>query len=286
MANKVLLYADSSIDLSPEIRERYSIHTLPIHIVLNDKTYEDGVDITSQEIFDNYYKTKQLPKTAAINFDDIYSVLKPRVDEGYEIVYISLGSALSSSFRNSTLAAEELDGKVFPIDSCSLSSGAGLLAIEAAERIEKGMSAKEVAEEVTALNQKNHASFVLDTLEFMKAGGRCSAATALGANLLGIKPCIKVYNEQNGAMNVHKKYRGKFEKVIFDYVDETLNSYDNIRTDRIFVTYSTTENELHERVAQYVRDKGIFKEVFITRASGVISSHCGPGCLGILFMTE
>lgn len=286
MANKVLLYADSSIDLSPEIRERYSIHTLPIHIVLNDKTYEDGVDITSQEIFDNYYKTKQLPKTAAINFDDIYSVLKPRVDEGYEIVYISLGSALSSSFRNSTLAAEELDGKVFPIDSCSLSSGAGLLAIEAAERIEKGMSAKEVAEEVTALNQKNHASFVLDTLEFMKAGGRCSAATALGANLLGIKPCIKVYNEQNGAMNVHKKYRGKFEKVIFDYVDETLNSYDNIRTERIFVTYSTTENELHERVAQYVRDKGIFKEVFITRASGVISSHCGPGCLGILFMTE
>ncbi len=286
MENKVLLYADSSIDLSPELRERYHINTLPIHVILNDQTYEDGVDITSQEIFDNYYKTKKLPKTAAINFDDIYRALEPKVKEGYEIVYISLGSALSSSFRNSTLAAEELSGKVYPIDSCSLSSGAGLLAIEAAERIAKGMSAKQVAEEVQALNQKNHASFVLDTLEFMKAGGRCSAVTAFGANLLGIKPCIKVYNEQNGAMAVHKKYRGKFEKVIFDYVDETLQSYDNIRTDRIFVTYSTTENNLHEKVRDYIKEKGIFKEIFITTASGTISSHCGPGCLGILFMTE
>ncbi len=286
MENKVILFADSSIDLSQELRERYNVHTLPIHVILDDKVYEDGVDISSQEIFDHYYKTKQLPKTAAINFEDIHSALKPYVDDGYEVVYISLGSALSSSFKNSCLAAEELDGKVYPIDSCSLSSGAGLLAIEAAERIAKGMSAKEVAEEVTALNQKNHASFVLDTLEFMKAGGRCSAVTAFGANLLGIKPCIKVFNEDNGAMAVSKKYRGKFEKVIFDYVDETLASYDNIRTDRIFVTYSTVPDGLEEKVADYLRSKNIFKEVLVTRASGTISSHCGPCTLGILFMTE
>ncbi len=286
MENKVILFADSSIDLSEELRERYSVHTLPIHIILDDKVYEDGVDITSQEIFDNYYKTKQLPKTAAINFDDIHSALKPYVDDGYEVVYISLGSALSSSFKNSCLAAEELGGKVYPIDSCSLSSGAGLLAIEAAERIAKGMSAKQVAEEVIALNQKNHASFVLDTLEFMKAGGRCSAVTAFGANLLGIKPCIKVFNEDNGAMAVSKKYRGKLDKVIFDYIDETLASYDNIRTDRIFITYSTVPDGLEEKVADYLREKNIFKEIFTTKASGTISSHCGPGTLGILFMTE
>lgn len=286
MENKVLLFADSSVDLTKELCERYSVHTVPIHVILNDKTYEDGVDITSEEIFENYYNTKELPKTAAINISDIVTVLKPYVDDGYEIVYVSLGSGLSSSFRNSCLAAEELDGKVYPIDSCSLSTGAGLLVIEAAERIAQGMEAKQVAEEVQALSMKSQASFVLDTLEFLKAGGRCSALAAFGANLLGLKPCIKVNNEEQGAMGVGKKYRGKYEKVIFDYVDDTLGAYDNIKKDRVFITYSSMDNDLEKKVYDYVKSKGIFKEIFLTRASGTISSHCGPNTLGILFMTE
>lgn len=286
MENKVILFADSSIDLSQELRDRYDVHTVPIHVVLDDKTYEDGVDITTEEVFEHYYKTKQLPKTAAINVTEIVTALKPYVDDGYEVVYISLGSALSSSFRNSCLASEELGGKVFPVDSCSLSTGAGLLAIEAAERIKAGMSAKQVAEEVTALNQKNRASFVLDTLEFLRAGGRCSALAAFGANLLGLKPSIKVFNDQNGSMGVGKKYRGKYEKIVFDYIDDTLAEYDNIKTDRAFVTYSAMDNDMEKKVYDYVVKKGIFKEVFLTRASGTISSHCGPNTLGILFMTE
>ena len=286
MDNKVILFADSSIDLTKELRDRYSIHTVPIHVILEDKTYEDGVDITTEEIFEHYYKTKELPKTAAINVMNIVDALKPYVDEGYEVVYISLGSALSSSYRNSCLAAEELGGKVYPIDSCSLSTGAGLLAIEAAERIAKGMPAKQVAEEVTALNKNNHASFVLDTLEFLRAGGRCSALAAFGANMLGLKPSIKVFNDQNGAMGVGKKYRGKYEKIVFDYIDDTLAQYDNIKTDRAFVTYSSMDNDIEKKVYDYVVAKGIFKEVFLTRASGTISSHCGPNTLGVLFMTE
>ena len=286
MDNKVILFADSSIDLTKELCDRYSIHTVPIHVILNEKTYEDGVDITTEEIFENYYKTKELPKTAAINISDIGEVLKPYVDDGYEIVYISLGSALSSSFRNSCLAAEELGGKVYPVDSCSLSTGAGLLAIEAAERISQGMPAKQVAEEVTALNQKNHASFVLDTLEFLRAGGRCSALAAFGANLLGLKPSSKVFNDQQGAMGVGKKYRGKYEKIVMDYIDDTLAEFDNIKTDRAFVTYSSMSDGIEEKVLEYVKSKGIFKEVFLTRASGTISSHCGPNTLGVLFMTE
>lgn len=286
MDNKVLLFADSSVDLTKELCERYSVHTVPIHVILNDKTYEDGVEITTEEIFDNYYKTKQLPKTAAINIDDIVTALKPYVDDGYEIVYVSLGSGLSSSYRNSCLAAEELDGKVYPIDSCSLSTGAGLLVIEAAERIAKGMSAKQVAEEVQALSQKTQASFVIDTLEFLKAGGRCSALAAFGANLLGLKPCIKVNNAENGAMGVGKKYRGKYEKVLLDYVDDTLNAYDNIKKDRVFITYSSIDKELEKMVYEHIKAKGIFKEIFITHASGTISSHCGPNTLGVLFMTE
>ncbi len=286
MDNKVVLFADSSIDLTKELCERYSIHTVPIHVILQEKTYEDGVDITTEEIFEHYYKTKELPKTAAINVNDIVTALKPYVDDGYEIVYISLGSALSSSYRNSCLAAEELGGKVYPIDSCSLSTGAGLLAIEAAERIAQGMSAKQVAEEVSALSEKNHASFVLDTLEFLRAGGRCSALAAFGANLLGLKPSIKVFNEQQGAMGVGKKYRGKYEKVVMEYVDDTLAQYDNIKTDRAFVTYSSMDDDIEKKVFDYVVSKGIFKEVFLTRASGTISSHCGPNTLGVLFMTE
>ncbi len=286
MDNKVILFADSSIDLTKELCERYNIHTVSIHVILQEKTYEDGVDITTEEIFEHYYKTKELPKTAAINVNDIVTALKPYVDDGYEIVYISLGSALSSSYRNSCLAAEELGGKVYPIDSCSLSTGAGLLAIEAAERIAQGMPAKQVAEEVSALNQKNHASFVLDTLEFLRAGGRCSALAAFGANLLGLKPSIKVFNDQQGAMGVGKKYRGKYEKVVFEYVDDTLAQYDNIKTDRAFVTYSSMDNDIEKKVFDYVVSKGIFKEVFLTRASGTISSHCGPNTLGVLFMTE
>ncbi len=286
MDNKVMLFADSSIDLTKELCERYSIHTVPIHVILEEKTYEDGVDITTEEIFEHYYKTKELPKTAAINVNDIVTALKPYVDDGYEIVYISLGSALSSSYRNSCLAAEELDGKVYPVDSCSLSTGAGLLAIEAAERIAKGMPAKQVAEEVTALNQNNHASFVLDTLEFLRAGGRCSALAAFGANLLGLKPSIKVFNDQQGAMGVGKKYRGKYEKIVMDYIDDTLAEFDNIKTDRAFVTYSSMSDGIEEKVLEYVKSKGIFKEVFLTRASGTISSHCGPNTLGVLFMTE
>lgn len=286
MDNKVILFADSSIDLTKELRDRYSIHTVPIHVILEDKTYEDGVDITTEEIFEHYYKTKELPKTAAINVNDIVTALRPYVEDDYEIVYISLGSALSSSYRNSCLAAEELGGKVYPVDSSSLSTGAGLLAIEAAERIAQGMPAKQVAEEVSALNQKNHASFVLDTLEFLRAGGRCSALAAFGANLLGLKPSIKVFNEQQGAMGVGKKYRGKYEKVVMEYVDDTLAQYDNIKTDRAFVTYSSMDNDIEKKVFDYVVSKGIFKEVFLTRASGTISSHCGPNTLGVLFMTE
>lgn len=285
MENKVILFADSTIDLTEELKERYNIHTLPIYIILGDKTYADG-EITSEEIFEHYRNTNELPKTAAINMTDVYDALKPYVDDGYEIVYISLGSALSSSFRNSCLAAEELAGKVYPIDSCSLSTGAGLLAIEAAERIAKGMSAKQVAEEVSALTQNNHASFILDTLEFLHAGGRCSALAAFGANLLGLKPSIKVFNEQNGSMGVGKKYRGKFEKVVLNYVDDTLAEYENIKTDRAFITYSSMDDELVKKVYDYLESKGIFKEIFITRASGTISSHCGPNTLGVLFMTQ
>ncbi len=286
MSNKVIVFSDSTIDLTPELYERYNIKTIPMHINLGGKTYEDNVNITTKELFQHYYDTKELPKTSAINSEELVEAFKPYIDDGYEIVYISLGSALSVSYRSAVLAAEDLGGKLYPVDSCSLSTGAGLLSIEAAIRAQQGMPAEQIAREVRALNQKNHASFILDTLEFMKAGGRCSAVAAFGANLLGLKPCIGVDNAKNGAMGVIRKYRGKLPKVITEYIDDTLSAYDNIKTDRAFITYSSDKDGIVDLALEHLKSKGIFKEIFVTSASCTISSHCGPATLGVLFMTE
>ena len=286
MGNKTIVVADTSVDLTPELYERFGIKTIPLHINLGNKTYEDNVNITTQDIFDNYYKTKELPKTAAVNMDEFAEAFKPYIDEGYEVVYLGIGSGLSATYRSCCLAAEELDGKVYPVDSCSLSTGAGLLAIEAAIMAQNGMPAKEIAEKISAMNKQNRASFVLDTLEFMKAGGRCSAVAAFGANLLGLKPCIAVNNEENGKMGVKKKYRGKLEKVIVDYIDETLAEYKNIKTDRVFITYSSDKDGIVDVAKKHLESKGIFNEIYCTTASCTISCHCGPGTLGILFLAE
>ena len=148
------------------------------------------------------------------------------------------------------------------------------------------MDARQTAQEVQALTAKSHASFIIDRLDFMRAGGRCSTVTMLGANLLNLKPCIEVDNEHGGAMGVGKKYRGKLEKVLQNYVEEKLTQYGNIRTDRIFITHSGISKEREQMVYDLLKSKNYFKEILITRASCTISSHCGPNTLGILFMTE
>ncbi|MGN0551305.1 MAG: DegV family protein [Acutalibacteraceae bacterium] len=285
MDRKVLLTADSTCDLSEELKKRYKVTTYPLHIVLNDKSYDDSVNITPAEIYDNFYKTGTLPKTAAINTSEYIDFFKPYIDDGYDIVHINIGSALSSSHQSCLNAAQEL-GHIYPVDSCNLSSGTGLIVIEAALRIAKGMSAQETAEEVQALTDKSFASFILDKLDFMRAGGRCSTIAMLGANMLSLKPCIEVNNKAFGAMGVGKKYRGKLAKVLDSYVEERLAAYSNIRRDRIFITHSGISKELENLVYDKLKSKNYFDEILITRASCTISSHCGPNTLGILFMTE
>ncbi len=179
MANKIILSADSTCDLSPELKERYQVQYFPYHILLDGQQYMDGVDIQPEDLYRTYREKKLLPKTAAISTMEFYEYFKQWVDEGYEVIHINLGSALSAAHQNCRLAAEEL-GHVYVIDSCNLSTGMGLLVIEAGRRIARGMSAKEIYQEVSALTAHSHASFILDTLEFMHAGGRCSAVTALG----------------------------------------------------------------------------------------------------------
>lgn len=284
MSKKVIITADSTCDLNEAIISRYGIRTIPLHITMNGKSFEDMVNITPDEIYDNFYKTGTLPKTSAISVGEYISFFKPFTEQGFEVVHINLGGALSSSAQNCVTAAKELEG-VYPVDSQNLSSASGHLVIEAAIAAKNGLSGKETAEKISAMRSKTHGSFILDKLNFLRAGGRCSTLAMLGANLLNLKPCIEV-NNSDGSMTVGKKYRGKLEKVLASYVEEKLSQYDNIKKDRIFITHSGISSEIEQSIYELIKSRGYFNEIYITRASCTISSHCGPNTLGILFMTE
>ncbi len=284
MAKKVILCADSTCDIGPELKAKYDVHCYPLHVLLDGNNYSDGVDLTPDDIYKVYEEKQLLPKTAAVNMTEYIDFFKPFLDDGCEVVHISLGSGFSTSYNNCRLAAEELGG-VYVVDSRNLSTGSGLLVLEAAERIAAGMEAKQVAEEVQALVEKVRASFVLDTLEFLHKGGRCSALAMFGANLLQLKPGIEVDPTQS-SMGVGKKYRGSLDKALQQYVQDKLEGRTDIRQSRIFITHSGISEERIAMVRSFVEQYMDFEEIHITRAGCTISAHCGPNTLGILFMEK
>ena len=281
---KIILSADSTCDLGDTLKEKYEVNCLPLHIHFGDKQYNDGVDITPDDIYDIYEKNHILPKTSARNPVEYIDYFKKWTDEGCEVIHLSLGSGISSSFQNCCIAAEEL-GNVYPIDYGNLSTGIGLLVIEAAERITKGMAATQICQEVTALKAKVQTSFIIDNLTYLYEGGRCSALSALGANLLNIKPCIEVDNS-SGKMRVGKKYRGALSRILQQYTRDKLTEQSDLKNDRIFITHSGTSPENIDLVRRTIEEIADFKEVLVTRAGCTISSHCGPNTLGILFMKK
>lgn len=287
--HKIILSADTPCDIGDELRQRYHVSLHPLHIILDDKQYTDGVDISSAELYEAWWKHKLLPRTAAINPEEYQRYFESFLDQGYEVIHISLGSGLSSSNPNAQIAADALKskGRVYVIDSCSLSTGFGLLVCEAGERINAGMPAKQVVAEVTALTQDTRASFILDTLEFMRAGGRCSSITQIGAALMNLKPTIIVKNDRQGSMVVGKKYMGKLAPSLMKYVDDQLKDRTNLVLDRVFVTHSGMDDPaIIERVVARIRELQPFKEIFVTQASCTISAHSGPNTLGVLFLTK
>ncbi len=284
MSSKIVLSADSTCDLGDELRQRYEVNYYPFHVILDGNTYGDGVDLVPDQIYEVYRTRKVLPKTAAINTAEYMEYFRQWTDQGYEVIHITLGHGLSATYNNCRLAAEEMPG-VHVIDSCSLSTGSGLLVIEAAERIAAGMPAAQIAREVQDLASHVNASFVIDTLEFLYKGGRCSALQMLGANLLQLKPCIEV-NNADGTMDVGKKYRGSLDKALAQYVGDRLTGRDDLRDERVFITHSGISQERIDLVKREVEKLHSFREVFVTRAGCTISSHCGPNTLGVLFMTK
>jgi len=281
MAKPIVLCADSTCDLSPELIEKYNVHILPLHVNLDGNSYMDGVDMTPDEIYAYYREHKVLPTTAATNMAEYIDFVTPFIEAGNDVIYVNLGSGISVTHNNCRMAAEDTPG-LYAIDSGNLSTGMGHVVIAAAERIAAGMPVEQIVEEVRAFTKKVEASFVVDTLEFLHKGGRCSAVAMLGANVLKLKPCIEVNNDDS-TMTVGKKYRGSLDKVLVEYVKDRLEGRDDICTDRIFITHSGISDERVQLVREAIEQYMHFDEVLITRAGCTISAHCGPNTLGILF---
>ena len=281
--SKVIISADSTCDLSPELVERYKVHVISLHVTLGENTYLDGVDITSEDIYAYYAENKALPTTSAINIDEYTEFFKGLLEEGDSVVHICTGSAISSCCQNARIAAEDV-GNVYVVDSKSLSTGIGLQVIAASERASAGMAPSQIVAEVEALQPHCHASFFLDTLEYLYKGGRCSALAMFGANLLKLRPGILV-DSATGAMGVGKKYRGTYERVMEEYIRDELTGKDVV-TDYAFVTHSGVSPEREAMAVEFAKKYGKFKEVYTTHAGSTISSHCGPNCLGVLYFTK
>lgn len=279
---QVVITCDSTTDLSKELLERYNITVMPLCITLGDKTFTDGVDITPDDIYAHHARTGELPKTSATNVGDCLDFFEPFVKDGKTVIHFTISSKMSSTFSNACLAAEQL-GNVYVIDTQNLSSGGGLLVISAAEMLLDGISAEETVKKVNELIPKVDASFVIDSLEYLYKGGRCSAVAMLGANLLQLKPCIEV---KNGIMGVGKKYRGKYSQVLKQYIKDRLGDGSDIDTDRVFITHAGCDPEVADEMVKTVKETVPFKEVFLTRAGCTISSHCGANTLGVLFIRK
>ena len=279
----VKIISDSTCDLSPELIAKYDIDILPLHILLGEDEYEDGKNITPEQIYSWSDENKTTPKTSAPALTDAIELFKPYIDEGREIVCFSISSSMSTSGNVMRIAAEELEAedRITVIDSANLSTGIGLLVIEAAIMAQNNHTVEGIVSAIEALKPNVRASFVVDTLTYLYRGGRCNAVSAMAGGVLKLHPKIVV---ENGAMNASKKYRGKINSAIMTYVKDMEDDLKAARPDRVFITHSGCDRTIVEEVHSYLENLGVFSEILETRAGGVISSHCGPGTLGVLFI--
>ena len=280
----VKIFADSTCDLSDEQFAEYDIDMLPLCIVMDEKSYFDRSEITPEEIFRWADENKTTPKTAAISMEMAVERARPYVEAGRDIIFFGISEDMSTTCNVMRLAAKELrTDRIFVIDSRSLSTGIGLPVLWAAEMAMEGRTAEEIVAKIEGARELVRASFVVDTLTYLARGGRCSSVTALLANTLKLKPRIAV---KDGKMGVDKKYRGTLSKVILKYTKDMEEELLHAEGKRVFITHSGCDRAIVEQVRAYLEGLGVFEQVIETRAGGVISSHCGPGTLGVLFYVK
>ena len=280
---KIGIASDSTCDLSKELTDQYDISILPLHVILDDKEYLDGVEISSTDIYEWSDRTKKTPKTSAFSPEEAEEFLKKQMEKYDELIFFDISDVMSSSRSVMQVAVNTLglEDKVYVIDSMNLSTGIGLLVVEAAILAKEAKNAKEVVDEILALRPRVRASFVVDTLTYLYRGGRCSGTAALLGSAIKLHPSIIV---ADGSMQVGKKYRGTMDRVVKSYVEDQIGLMMGAVKDRIFITHSGSDPKIVEAVKAQLLALGYFKEVIETHAGGVISSHCGPGTLGVLYI--
>ena len=279
----VKILSDSTCDLSKELVERYDIGIIPLHVYLGDKEYLDGVDIVPSRLYEWSDANGTTPKTSAPSIEDVEEIYKKYIDGADGLVVFSISSSMSASNSVCKLAADALDisDKVVVIDSANLSTGIGHLVIEAAEMAAAGKGIHEIETEILRLRPLVRASFIVDTLVYLHRGGRCSGLAAMLGSVLKLHPRIVV---KDGAMSSDRKYRGTLENVILTYTNDLEAALAKAKPDRVFITHSGCPDEIVEKVRKLLEETGHFREVLITHAGCVVSAHCGPGTLGVLFI--
>lgn len=278
----IKITADSTCDLSIDILRDLDITLVPLHITVGEQTYRDGVDITPTDIFHYVDVEGKICQTSAVNiyeYEHIFNELAPKYEA---IIHICLGSGFSSSYQNATIAARNFKN-VYVLDSQNLSTGSGHLVYEAALMAKEGVDAQTICRSLGELIPKVDASFVIDQLDYLYKGGRCSGLQAFGSKVMQIRPCIEVVD---GKMKVGKKYRGSFENSLRRYVRDRIHDEQKIDFRRVFITHPMCSKETVEMVKEILSDDGRFEEIIETSAGCTISSHCGPNTLGILFIRK
>ena len=280
---RVKITADSTCDLPQEIVYRFNIGITPLYIIKDEKPYKDRLEISVQDMFDYVESGAGMTRSGAINVSEYQEYFEQLSKEYDALIHISISKHFSACNQSARIAAEEFEN-VYVVDSLNLSTGSGHIVLDAAIMAESGMAPDKIIEQLELLVPRVRASFVIGTLKYLHLGGLCSSLAALGANLLKLNPCIEVVD---GKMDVGKKYRGSFDKIILQYVEDKLAGRDDIDTKRLFITYPPTMSpELIDKVTEKVKSLQNFDEIIRCDAGCVISNHCGPICVGVLFYVK
>ena len=279
---KIKILSDSTCDLSQELLNKHDITVVPLTVIKNDQEFKDAVTITPDVIFEHVANGGSLCTTSANSVGEYQEWFEKFAGDYDGVIHINIGSGFSSCYQNACLAAEDFPN-VRVVDSMNLSTGQGLVVLEAARLAQEATDLDQLADAIREYTTRVEASFLLSRLDYMVKGGRCSSVAALGANLLNLKPCIEV---KNGKMAVVKKYRGNFDKALSMYVKDRLANREDLTGDILFVTKTPVSDECYTAVMNAVEQYGKFDTVYETNAGCTVSCHCGPGTLGVLFMKK
>ena len=280
---KITISTDSTADLSKDLIEKNNITIAPLHVLLGENDHKDGIDIMPEDIFNYVKENNELPKTSACSVAEYIEIFTKLLNDNDYVIHFTISSKCSSTYNNAVLAANEFDGKVKIIDSLHLSTGQGLLVLKACDMVKEGKSFNEIVSNVEELKNKVQTSFVVDTVDYLYKGGRCTAAARIASKILNIHPSITM---KNGTLGVKKNYHGNLKKSLEGYSHDLALEYKSYDKKRVFITHSCCSDEIVNSVIDIVKKEFNFEEIIVTVAGSVVTSHCGQGTLGILFITE